>query len=105
MLSELAAAFLWAQMQDADAITMRRLDIWSRYQQAFEGLEVDGAARRPVVPEADAHNAHMYYLLLSSLEARTQFIAQLQESGIQAVFHYVPLHSSPMGQKGWTGCR
>jgi dTDP-4-amino-4,6-dideoxygalactose transaminase len=97
--SELSAAFLWAQMQEAEAITERRLRIWQRYQDAFEPLERAGIVRRPVVPPDCEHNAHMYYLLLPDLEARTRFIASMAETGIGTVFHYVPLHSSPAGRQ------
>ena len=96
---EINAAFLWAQMQDAESITRRRLDIWARYHQAFIELEGAGHVRRPVIPRDCMHNAHMYYLLLPSLEKRTAFIARLKQQGIQSVFHYVPLHSAPMGRK------
>jgi dTDP-4-amino-4,6-dideoxygalactose transaminase len=95
---EIVAAFLWAQMEEADSITTRRLSIWARYHQAFADLEVDGVVRRPVVPASATHNAHMYYLLLPSLESRTAFIERLEGEGIAPVFHYVPLHSSPFGR-------
>ena len=97
--SELVAAFLWAQMEEADAITTRRLGIWNIYHQWFASLEEQGKVRRPVIPSDCKHNAHMYYLLLPDLEQRTAFIASLKEQCIGAVFHYVPLHDSPMGKK------
>lgn len=96
--SELVAAFLWAQMEEADAITKRRLDLWANYHQWFANLEKAGKIRRPTIPRECAHNAHMYYLLLSNLDARSRFIERLKDSGIHAVFHYIPLHSSPRGQ-------
>ncbi len=97
--SELIAAFLWAQMEDAEAITMRRLAIWQTYHDAFAELENAELVRRPVIPEGITHNAHMYYLLLPDLDARTAFIAGLKAAGIHAVFHYVPLHSAPGGKQ------
>jgi len=97
--SELIAAFLWAQMEEADVITQRRLDIWNTYHQWFASLEEQGNVRRPVIPPDSKHNAHMYYLLLPDLEQRTTFIEALKVQGIGAVFHYVPLHDSPMGMK------
>lgn len=97
--SELIAAFLWAQMEEADTITQRRLDIWNAYHQSFEASEAEGRIRRPVVPSECTHNAHMYYLVLPDLDKRTAFIAALKREGIGAVFHYVPLDSSPMGEK------
>ena len=96
---ELIAAFLWAQMEEADAITQRRLDIWDTYHQWFASLEDQGKIRRPVIPPDCKHNAHMYYLLLPDLERRTAFIEALKVQGIGAVFHYIPLHDSPMGKK------
>ncbi|MDD5330409.1 MAG: dTDP-4-amino-4,6-dideoxygalactose transaminase [Sulfuricella sp.] len=97
--SELVAAFLWAQMEEADSITRRRLDIWEIYHQWLAQSEQNGHARRPVVPAHCRHNAHMYYLLLPDLDRRTRFIRQLKELGIQTVFHYVPLDSAPRGQQ------
>lgn len=96
---EIVAAFLLAQMDEADTLTRRRLDMWSTYHQWFESIEKSGKVRRPIVPRECGHNAHMYYLLLPDLAARTEFIARLYERGVQGVFHYVPLHSSPLGQQ------
>ena len=96
---EIVAAFLWAQMEEADAITKRRLDIWANYHQWFANLENAGKVRRPIVPRECVHNAHMYYLLLPSLDQRTALIESLKSKGIYPVFHYIPLHSSPRGQK------
>jgi dTDP-4-amino-4,6-dideoxygalactose transaminase len=95
---EIVAAFLWAQMEEADAITKRRLDIWANYHQWFTSLEKAGKIRRPIVPRECVHNAHMYYLLLPSLDQRTALIESLKSKGIYTVFHYIPLHSSPLGQ-------
>ncbi|HEY6044517.1 MAG TPA: dTDP-4-amino-4,6-dideoxygalactose transaminase [Nitrosospira sp.] len=97
--SELISAFLWAQMEEADAITGRRLDLWDTYHQSFEGYENQGTIRRPVIPSHCNHNAHMYYLVLPGLDERILFIDALMQKGIQAIFHYVPLDSSPMGEK------
>lgn len=97
--SELVAAFLWAQMEEADAITRRRLEIWQTYHEAFEPLEQAGKAHRPQVPAHCLHNAHMYQLLLPDLERRSAFIDNLKSRGINCVFHYVPLHSAPAGQR------
>jgi len=94
---ELISAFLWAQMEEADAITRRRLKIWDTYHQWFSQAEADGKLRRPVVPDHCSHNAHMYYLILPSLEKRTAFIDRMRELGVGCVFHYVPLHSAPAG--------
>jgi dTDP-4-amino-4,6-dideoxygalactose transaminase len=96
---ELSAAFLWAQMEEADRITNDRLRLWNRYHAAFATLEAEGKIRRPIVPDGCSHNGHMYYLLLPDLERRTSFIGYLKEKGIDAVFHYVPLHNAPAGEK------
>ena len=96
--SELVSAFLWAQMEEAEAITKRRLDIWSIYHQNLATLEEKGQLRRPIVPKECMQNAHMYYILLQSLDARTQLITALKEQGVHSVFHYVPLHSAPFGR-------
>jgi dTDP-4-amino-4,6-dideoxygalactose transaminase len=95
---EVIAAFLWAQMEEADQITARRLAIWSVYHQALARLEADGKLHRPVVTKECSHNAHMYYIVLPSLEARTRVIAQMRAAGINPVFHYVPLHEAPYGK-------
>ena len=95
---EIVAAFLWAQMEQADAITKRRLDIWDAYHGAFAELERTERVRRPIIPDECTHNAHMYYLLLPDLERRTAFIDRLKVEGINPVFHYVPLHTSPLGR-------
>jgi len=97
--SELVAAFLWAQLQETDRINAERIAIWQRYHEAFAPLEEAGLLRRPIIPADCQHNAHMYYLLLDDLEQRTRFIAELKARQIGAVFHYVPLHSSPAGQR------
>ena len=96
---EVVAAFLWAQMEMAEAITGRRKQIWGKYQEAFAGLEKSGRARRPVVPPNVVSNAHNYYLLLRDGETRDRLIRGLRDDGIHAVFHYVPLHDSPAGKK------
>ena len=97
--SDLVAAFLWAQMEEADAIMQRRLDIWNTYHLGLSLLEEQGKVRRPVIPPECQHNAHMYYLLLPDLQKRTAFIESMKARDIHTVFHYVPLHDSPMGQK------
>jgi dTDP-4-amino-4,6-dideoxygalactose transaminase len=100
LLGEVSAAFLWAQMEHADEITASRIAVWDRYHEAFEALEADGLVRRPVIAPGCEHNAHLYYLLLGDQARRDQTIAALlSEHRVQSVFHYVPLHSSPAGQR------
>lgn len=97
--SELAAAFLWAQLERGDWITEQRLAIWNRYHLGLAALEERGLLRRPVIPPGAEHNAHLYYLLLASEQARDDALAALARLGVIAVFHYVPLHSSPAGRR------
>jgi hypothetical protein len=96
---ELIAAFLWAQMEEAEAITAKRLDIWNHYHSAFHELEEAGLVCRPVIPSDCRHNAHMYYVLNESPMLRDDIIESLREQGIHSVFHYVPLHTSPFGSR------
>jgi dTDP-4-amino-4,6-dideoxygalactose transaminase len=97
--SELNAAFLLAQLEAAAAITDRRRAVWRRYHEAFASWEQKGAIRRPIVPSDCHHNGHLYYLLFADLAHRTAVQSSLRHAGIDAVFHYVPLHSSPAGLK------
>ena len=97
--SELNAAYLWAQLEMADAINEDRLRSWNAYRAAFDDLERKGLVELPVIPEGCVHNAHMFYLKCRDLEERTAFIQFLRERDILAVFHYVPLHSAPAGLK------
>jgi dTDP-4-amino-4,6-dideoxygalactose transaminase len=97
--SDILAAFLWGQMEEAEAIARRRRALWDRYHAAFADLERPGFLRRPVVPPGITANAHSYFLLLADLESRQRFIERLRADGVHAVFHYVPLHDSPGGRK------
>jgi dTDP-4-amino-4,6-dideoxygalactose transaminase len=97
--SEINAAFLFAQLESADAITDRRLAVWQMYHDAFAPWERKGAVRRPIVPSDCRHNGHLYYLLFADLAHRSAVQSLLRRAGIDAVFHYVPLHSSPAGLK------
>jgi dTDP-4-amino-4,6-dideoxygalactose transaminase len=94
---ELIAAFLWAQLEEADRITKERLASWRRYHELLAPLEAQGVLRRPIIPEACQHNAHMYYVLLSPEIDRQGILTELKRNDIWSVFHYVPLHSSPAG--------
>lgn len=94
---ELIAAFLWAQLEEAERITAERLVCWQRYHELLEPLEADGKLRRPIVPSECGHNAHMYYVLLSPRLDRQGVLDGLKRQGMHCVFHYVPLHSSPGG--------
>jgi dTDP-4-amino-4,6-dideoxygalactose transaminase len=98
-LSDLAAAYLWGQLEHIDEITSARLTTWNRYHEAFAPLEAAGRLRRPVIPETCRHNGHMYYLLVDSAGTRTALIDELARRRVNAVFHYVPLHSSAGGAR------
>lgn len=97
--SELNAAYLWAQLEMANEINEERLASWKRYFAGLEILQDKGRIELPYIPENCEHNAHMFYLKAKDLEERSQLIAYLKENGILAVFHYIPLHNSPAGQK------
>lgn len=96
---ELTAAFLLAQLEEAEQITRRRIEAWNYYHELLEPMEARGLLRRPVVPEACEHNGHMYYVLLPPGTNRTELIDALARVLIDAVFHYVPLHTSPAGKR------
>ena len=96
---ELIAAILSAQLEEAVDITRKRLGIWQTYHTSFTDVEQVEVVRRPVIPHNCAHNAHMYYLLLPSLEKRNSIMKLLRAKDILTVFHYTPLHSSPAGLK------
>lgn len=97
--NEMTAAFLWAQLEAAEEITAKRLEIWNTYHAAAEDWERQGIWRRPIVPDEAMHNGHMYYLLTHSLSERTAVLAALGERGIKGAFHYVPLHKSLAGRR------
>lgn len=97
--SDLLAAFLWAQIEEVESITVRRVAIWGRYHQRFSTLEKRGVVRRPVIPPHCTNNAHMYYLLMQDHDAQMRVMRTLAGQDISAVFHYIPLHSSPAGKR------
>lgn len=94
--SDILAAFLYSQFQKMNNIQCRRLEVHRRYMEAFTPLQEKGIIRLPVVPEYASHNAHLFYILIDN---RDTVISKLRELGIHATFHYIPLHSSPMGIK------
>ncbi|MBP3507358.1 MAG: dTDP-4-amino-4,6-dideoxygalactose transaminase [Lachnospiraceae bacterium] len=97
--SELNAAYLWAQLEQAEEINQFRLNVWNTYWEAFQDLQQRECVELPYIPQECKHNAHMFYLKTKDLEERTRLLAFLKEKDICAVFHYVPLHSSPAGKK------
>ncbi|WP_246660733.1 dTDP-4-amino-4,6-dideoxygalactose transaminase [Tardiphaga sp. vice154] len=97
--SEIISAFLWSQLEIAEELTAQRIALWNRYHAHFAELENTGILRRPVVPEDVVSNGHIYYLLLPDQPKRDALIAALRAESINAVFHYIPLHSAPAGQR------
>ncbi|MCI9058731.1 MAG: dTDP-4-amino-4,6-dideoxygalactose transaminase [Lachnospiraceae bacterium] len=97
--SDLNAAYLWAQLEEADAVNQRRMENWNLYYELLQDLKEAGTVELPVVPEGCVHNGHMFYIKARDLKERTALLKHLKEKGISAVFHYVPLHSSEAGRK------
>ena len=97
--SDMNAAYLWAQLELADAITDKRVALWQQYDALLQPLREKGILELPHVPEGCVHNGHMYYIKAKDLEERTRLIDFLKENGIWAVFHYVPLHTAPAGTR------
>lgn len=101
---EVTAAFLWAQLEESRAITSLRIKLWEYYHQALEPLEAAGLLRRPIIPGDCRHNAHMYYVLLRQGISRSLVLERLNAHGVNAIFHYMPLHSSPAGERYGRTC-
>lgn len=97
--SDMNAAYLYAQLCEADKINANRLNTWNHYYEGLKDLEDMGKIERPFIPEGCVHNAHMFYIKAKDLKERTALISFLKENGIWAVFHYIPLHSAPAGLK------
>lgn len=97
--SDMNAAYLYAQLEEADKINDNRLRSWEMYRERLQCLEDEGKVQLPVIPQECKHNAHMFYIVTDSLEERTKLIKHLKENGVLAVFHYVPLHSAKAGLK------
>ena len=97
MPSELNAAYLYAELECADEIYDNRMASWNAYRERLQPLADKGLIKLPFIPEHCTHNAHMFYLKVEDLQTRTALLKHLVYNGILAVFHYVPLHSSPAG--------
>ena len=97
--SELNAAYLYAQLEQADKIDEHRMAIWNLYNERLAPLEEAGYIERPFVPDYAKHNAHMFYMKVKDLSVRSRLIAFLKENGVHSVFHYIPLHSATAGRK------
>ncbi|HOJ04277.1 MAG TPA: dTDP-4-amino-4,6-dideoxygalactose transaminase [Bacteroidota bacterium] len=92
--SEIMASFLYAQVEEIDEIQNRRIQLWERYFEGLNGLALDGCLSLPHIPATATNNGHMFYLLCKSMDERSQLIEFLRQRGVQAVFHYLPLHKS-----------
>ncbi|MQL49470.1 dTDP-4-amino-4,6-dideoxygalactose transaminase [Photorhabdus khanii] len=99
LMSDLQAAYLWAQLEEAKKINERRLALWNTYYQVLKPLADAGYLTLPVVPEGLEHNAHMFYIKLKDVEERSAFNSYMKDAGVLTVFHYVSLHTSPGGEK------
>lgn len=97
--SELNAAYLFAQLEEADKINNQRLNSWELYYSSLKQLEKEGSVTLPVVPDTCEHNAHMFYIKCRDTKERTELIEYLKEKGVQTVFHYIPLHTADAGLK------
>lgn len=97
--SDMNAAYLYSQLEIADTINEARIDCWNRYYENLKPLADSGKIDLPVVPEGCVHNAHMFYIKAKDIQERTSLISYLKENGVLSVFHYIPLHSAPAGQK------
>lgn len=97
--SELNCAYLYAQIENPDIINNDRLNSWNTYYEMLKPLADKGCIELPFIPEGCTYNAHMFYIKTKDLAERTRLIAYLKQNGIGAVFHYIPLHSSPAGKQ------
>lgn len=97
--SDMNAAYLYAQLEIAEEINNARLSIWRQYYENLKPLAEENRIQLPTVPEGCVHNGHMFYIKTADIEERTKLIDYLKENGIHAVFHYIPLHTAPAGQK------
>lgn len=97
--SELNAAYLYAQLEKAEEINEARMACWNKYYECLKPLEEKGCIELPRIPQECAHNAHMFYIKAADLKERTRLIEFLKTKGIESVFHYIPLHTSPAGQR------
>ncbi|MDF2042102.1 MULTISPECIES: dTDP-4-amino-4,6-dideoxygalactose transaminase [unclassified Pantoea] len=99
LMADLQAAYLWAQLEAAERINQQRLRIWQRYYDALQPLAAQGRISLPVIPASCEHNAHMFYIKLRDQDDRQALINWMKEAEILTVFHYIPLHSSPAGER------
>lgn len=99
LMNDVSAAYLWGQLEKADEILAKRLNIWNQYKDGLMQLQNDGVLDLPNIPKECSHNAHMFYIKVKNLETRTKLLEHFSHNDILAVFHYVPLHSAVAGKK------
>ena len=97
--SDINAAYLWSQLENIEDIYNSRMLAWNLYREGLQNLADLGLIELPTIPKGCCHNAHMFYIKVKNITERTKFISYLKENGICAVFHYIPLHSAPGGEK------
>ena len=97
--SELNAAYLYGQLEEADKIFNNRMASWNNYYDELKGLEDAGKIELPIIPDGCEHNAHMFYIKCKDIDERTKLISYAKKQGVMMVFHYIPLHSAPAGKK------
>ncbi|MDD2896320.1 MAG: dTDP-4-amino-4,6-dideoxygalactose transaminase [Aliarcobacter sp.] len=99
LMNDVSAAYLWGNLEQANIINQYRLNIWNSYYENLKKLEEQGVLQLPTIPNNCTHNAHMFYIKVKNLDTRTELLEYLKKNEINAVFHYVPLHSAPAGLK------
>ena len=99
LMNEISAAYLWGQLENVEEINNDRLKTWQMYYNGLKDLEEKGYIELPIIPKECIHNAHMFYIKVKDLEIRSKLIEYLRQEGIITTFHYIPLHSSPAGEK------
>ena len=99
LMNDMSAAYLWGQLEKANEINENRLKSWKNYYNELKELKEKGAIELPIIPGNCTHNSHMFYIKVKDLEERTALLKHLRELGIEAPFHYIPLHSAPAGLK------
>jgi len=99
LMNDVSAAYLWGNIKKATEINENRINSWNGYYDGLQELEDKGFLKLPTIPDACAHNAHMFYIKVKDLETRTELLEYLKQNDILSVFHYIPLHSAPAGLK------
>ncbi len=99
LMNDLSAAYLWGQLEKAEEINKYRLDVWNYYYKLLKPLELEGFIELPIIPYYCKHNGHIFYIKVKDFNERNNLINYLKSHQVSAVFHYVPLHTSPAGKR------